>query len=117
MANLLRTLPEPQITARSAFWIAGSIFILLGLLIGSFSWIRLYINWSNYRKGIKEWSSPIPFIGSMFFFSGYGILPIEHSTWVFLFLLFDFDTIYTILAFPYAMYLEFSKSNPQHKEN
>jgi hypothetical protein len=90
-------------------WIVGSVPILLGVLIGSFSWFRLYINWSNHKKGIKEWSSPIPIVGSLMFFVGYGLLPIEHNLWVLLFLLYDFDTLYTIFAFPYAMYLDFVK--------
>ena len=86
--------------------IVGSILITIGTFIGSFSWVRLFTNLKNLSNGIKQCASPVPLVGSLLFFAGYGMLPIEHSWWALLFLLLDFDTLITFIVFPIMLIKE-----------
>jgi len=83
------------------------VFGVALLLFGSFIILTNYARQiSNYRNSKKEngrWSSPAPLIGPLFVIVGYSILPLEFSSWIFLVIVLDPDTVITILGLPHLI--------------
>ena len=97
-------------------WIIGILFILFGFLVAIAGVIRQVTNFYNQKKANKQWSSPVPIVGSMFFFTGYMTLPIEHSPWSLLFLILDIDTSLVVLGFPYILYYNYKSKKTHDKK-
>jgi hypothetical protein len=82
-------------------YVPGTVFLLIGSLIMFASYVRQISNYRNrYRQG-RRWSSPAPFIGPVLVILGNFALPIEFSKWILLVIVFDPDTVVTILSIPY----------------
>lgn len=82
-------------------YVPGTFFLLIGSLAVFASYVRQISNYRNRNKEGRRWSSPAPFIGPVFIIFGYFALPIEFSKWILLVVVFDPDTVVTILSIPY----------------
>lgn len=81
----------------------GGVFLLFGTLIVLASYVRQVTNFRNRDKQSGRWSSPVPFIGPVLIIVGYSALPIEFSKWVFLVIVLDPNTVFTVLSIPYLI--------------
>jgi len=79
----------------------GIASLLCGALIILASYVRQISNFKNRHNEKGQWSSPAPFFGPLLVIVGYSVLPIEFSSWIFLVVVLDPDTVLTILSIPY----------------
>jgi uncharacterized membrane protein HdeD (DUF308 family) len=81
----------------------GGALLLFGLFIVLASYVRQITNFRNRKKENGKWSSPAPFVGPVFVVVGYAALPFEFSSWIFLIIVLDPDTLITIVGLPYLI--------------
>ncbi len=84
-------------------YLLGGAFLLCGSLIVLASYVRQISNFRNRNKADGQWSSPAPFIGPLLIIVGYAALPVEFSSWIFLAIVLDPDTVITILSLPHLI--------------
>ena len=76
----------------------GGVFLLAGVLIVFAGYVRQIANYKNRNQQDRRWSSPAPFIGPIFIVFGYFVLPGEFSSWIFLVIVLDPDTVVTLTS-------------------
>ena len=77
----------------------GGVLILFGVAVVVTNYVRQVSNIRN-RKKVGHWSSPAPIIGPLCIIVGYTALPIEFSSWIFLAVILDPDTVRTVIGLP-----------------
>jgi len=82
-------------------YLLGGVSLLCGTLVVIASYVREISNFKNRNRENGKWSSPTPVLGPVLIVVGYATLPIEFSSWIFLVVVLDPDTVLTILNIPY----------------
>jgi len=84
-------------------YIISASILLFGLFILFSNYLRQITNFKNRNKENAKWSSPAPFVGPVFVILGYSWLPFEFSNFIFFVIIFDPDTLLTLLSIPYLI--------------
>ena len=96
--------------------IMGILMVLFGIYILGMNWHGQIQNYRNKKKGIKKYSSPLPFIGPILICVGYNFAGFPFTGLIFLAFLRDPDTVLTILGIPWFFIGLFSrKSKDENK--
>ncbi len=78
----------------------GAALLISGIFIISTSYIRQFTNFKNRHKENASWSSPTPFVGPVFVITGFIMLPLVPSNWIFIVIILDPDTVISIVSLP-----------------
>jgi hypothetical protein len=83
--------------------ILGTALLLSGLFIIAASYIRQFTNFKNRHKENASWSSSAPFVGPAFVITGFFILPLVPTNWIFIVIILDPDTVISIVSLPWLI--------------